>query len=100
MRILFLLSAIALTSCQQQPQQHKIGDYFYGDGTLLHIDRNCGGFHKGLINAHEAYKNLYRDNNDWLIRRSYGWSKIDFCADCISDEHMKQIEDSIATNTL
>lgn len=70
---LIFIATIALASCKRD----EVGEYFYKSGLTIHLSKDCEG------DEYIKSSDVYRGAN-------YG-----FCSRCISDEQMKQIEDSI-----
>lgn len=89
---LFLIWAIFLCSCNNK----KVGDYFYDDGELYHIDISCNDKEKSFVYAHDAYTNLHKVMEEYRYGHWAGYQRVvHFCANCISEKQMKQIADSI-----
>lgn len=83
---------VLFTSCQKQ-----IGGYFYDDGVYYHISNSCGGSQKSIVKCNDVYSNAHKVLGEYRCGNSLSYQKaIRFCAECINDEQMKQIEDSIA----
>ena len=91
---LYLISFV-LFSCSDK---HEVGEYFYEKSNILHIDKKCGGYSKTITSANGVYTGVFKpyNCNSWHIRDGSFSRQIEFCSDCISDEQMRQIEDSIA----
>ena len=85
---LFLIFVIILSSCEQK---RVVGRYVYVSYTppngVIHIDKECS---EGTVIKPAC--ELYKEKS---LRLSYS-PNYDFCSKCISDEQMKQIEDSIS----
>lgn len=87
-KCLLLIVVVAMSSCNKK---HDVGEYVYVSYTapngVIHIDRECEN--KTVMKpARELYK-------EKALPVSYNLN-YDFCSKCITDEAMKQIEDSIA----
>ncbi|MBQ9203437.1 MAG: hypothetical protein IJ155_04255 [Prevotella sp.] len=81
-----------LMSCHRQ-----VGNYFYDDGVSYHINNSCGDSQKSIVKCKDVYSIVYKTLGEYRCGTSWGYQRIiHFCADCITDEQMKQIEDSIA----